>query len=1523
MHDIRTRLEQGGITREAADASFPLAAATYTHPVLAGRPVVRLTPEPLVEADKATLAVTGLALQEQTRVGHVRRRAVGFPEWPILHDPDNAQVALDLVADLKRLSPRAASKPAAAKKELDALADTLDASAPHFVPTFLEEAGRIFLDTENTSYASQMFTKAREVERRHALLIDEERHREVLMEFAHAGAISAKELTAESTRLAERLEPAKAYDRFRSLCLERVRGGLTPYSGMRKDLAKLAKAAGLKPADEEAAMAAELLRQNSIEHANASFWKNYKTAIRKAAKQDETLQAHLLGLFPWEPTVDDWIDILRSSGAIELVKQGKHPDFVRRILELATRTMWHTDSNEELAPLLDEILPHAGCTAIAVSDGWLDNIPAEAWEQLLKHDVAIDFTNYVALAYIDLKTWAGNEHRAPLPHVAASEQLQKYLFEGIERALEHSDEIAVIATDPHLHPLVVEFLTTQVEYLESAPPTADRLTTVTDVVRNFEFIDDTEIQGLLDRVRTYHGNLAEVLAETLRRGLLDEIGWPEVENAYSDRLENDPYGRVTVADCWPGVLVHNESEIELVVGNSRTEIQNWTGETIEHVIEADDQIAIVTRGRSDSKNKISWSGFREPMEVDARSVVSRTFLDASVPVPGGRLLGENTVVRPGQPTWAYDTAQFFVEGDRVWMITNDEELVEIDPDTGALGRESLPDWFEEQCRRHPDLVFNPRTSQLRPVCDETAHSPFSTADGYHRHAVFHREDDPNFALIVDADGTEFTVTGSHARSAFGVIRLPDGQPRILTSMFSDTWIIDPADGRRTQFYGLEFDSKMWWHHTRYRDLELSARLRKITADDLSDVIKHFTEPHVDDDMADSDDFEVVIADTVGQLLDIDDYVVSHEIARYAISLAQSWPGWETSSPEEAMSTALSLKDHKDILLSTMQYEWDDIDGLPVWHGTAKLGLHDKELPQPSSQWHKGPNNWIELLGCADALLALAVIPGRTAEQAQALKELWILLRDTNALEADHLIVEDMFVPHNLQPQQLPQQSLLAGLEYYGRCPLVRADGGAPITFGGSPVEIYSKREIAPSRTDLEPVFDALIERLRKDGPQPWSPEPGEAFAAASGALLTDAHLIMAGFPNFHKFESNFMPKELRTAMGLKVAEAEKAKDRLRDSREHFLRVLAAGIPDDAESVLDNGLNAHAMAAYWSEHGPATPPQLPEELANRKPQYLDENTILKVLAGEHDTWWSENVASVLWLANEVDMSDPVRSNLADVAEKLHESPSGLDNISVCYISIYRDVCRNLNQPIRDFDDPNEPIYQSGRFTRIEESWPGKTWISADLSDVTDPNDPDLLQAIDLAVMCEASTGFLWILKLFLQGSLSAYAKWLREPGEGDPHDPLAVVPELVGEVASTLKVSENAARYYLQLLAWPDPTDANVRRWNEWKKADITKAGTELVNAGAVVEAKRSRAKRKYFLPGGWTEGNPPHLPIETWKKESFGMVKMAARSKYEPMDSVITAPLPPSEWFATCWERSRGDDAPQFAELETDRRNRR
>lgn len=54
------RLEQGGITIDATDTSVPLVAASYTHPALPNRTIVRLVPEALVKAEDLALGVTGL-----------------------------------------------------------------------------------------------------------------------------------------------------------------------------------------------------------------------------------------------------------------------------------------------------------------------------------------------------------------------------------------------------------------------------------------------------------------------------------------------------------------------------------------------------------------------------------------------------------------------------------------------------------------------------------------------------------------------------------------------------------------------------------------------------------------------------------------------------------------------------------------------------------------------------------------------------------------------------------------------------------------------------------------------------------------------------------------------------------------------------------------------------------------------------------------------------------------------------------------------------------------------------------------------------------------------------------------------------------------------------------------------------------------------------------------------------------------------------------------------------------------------
>ena len=177
----------------------------------------------------------------------------------------------------------------------------------------------------------------------------------------------------------------------------------------------------------------------------------------------------------------------------------------------------------------------------------------------------------------------------------------------------------------------------------------------------------------------------------------------------------------------------------------------------------------------------------------------------------------------------------------------------------------MPDWFAEQCRRHPDLVLNPWRSQHRPVEDTTAESHFSTADGFHRHAVFYRPGDPDFCLLVDADGTEFTVTGELANKVTGILRRPNGGRWILTNESIDPVVVDPDDMTPVAVRGTRLSSDMWWHHFRVREPETSEKLRKITADEVR--------PLVEQARGNDGGVDKRLCEFVGDALNIDDPVL--------------------------------------------------------------------------------------------------------------------------------------------------------------------------------------------------------------------------------------------------------------------------------------------------------------------------------------------------------------------------------------------------------------------------------------------------------------------------------------------------------------------------------------------------------------------------------------------------------------------------------------------------------------------------
>ena len=90
--------------------------------------------------------------------------------------------------------------------------------------------------------------------------------------------------------------------------------------------------------------------------------------------------------------------------------------------------------------------------------------------------------------------------------------------------------------------------------------------------------------------------------------------------------------------------------------------------------------------------------------------------------------------------------------------------------------------------------------------------------------------------------------------------------------------------------------------------------------------------------------------------------------------------------------------------------------------------------------------------------------------------------------------------------------------------------------------------------------------------------------------------------------------------------------------------------------------------------------------------------------------------------------------------------------------------------------------------------------------------------------------------------------------GEPHDPLVSAPEIVVEVANRFAVSTDSARYFLQVLALADPTDAHVRAWNGWRKSQLDKAAAPLVVQGLLVLGAHPGAGRGRFLPGAWQDG---------------------------------------------------------------------
>ncbi|MFJ4878548.1 hypothetical protein ACIP93_25550 [Streptomyces sp. NPDC088745] len=816
--------------RDDADA---LTARTYTHPALGDRPVVRLVPGTLGEAEDLALEFLGLArTAEAPVVGQVRRETLGFPAWALVNDPANGHHALALVKDIERLGRQARTRAGAAKEGFDALGTRLGRAVPHFLPTYYEQVARLFLQAENTSYAASFFGKAREAERVHGLVVDEDRQRAVFLEFAFAGALTVKALRQYVRDLAARLEPASAWSQFRRLLVERCAAGMPPYAALPQDVRALVKAAGLERASAERDLVADLIGSPGVVRAPASFWTAYRSALVALAREDAAVRVRLLGFFPDSFSESDqdtdgesqWLALLAECGAEDLLTalpdtstaSGHAPSATVSPADWLARWEAHRRRDRATAGRSPQTLD---LTARMAHRLRADGTPVELFQGRWQRNADLDLLDLCLASGIPVAepdedgTGHGQPPALPVGNwltdtAPGARDLTAVARHPLFRALlgravgglggqrgQHSFEtgLAELAAHPVLSEILREWLTARAgEYtaargLPGLRAALQRLSPFRSVVADVA----PEAVRLLKR-----HDLLPLLASTLRTGVFDELGWPALDETYAElaaeierpagtRRQHRRSESVGVTGAWPA-LVLNTLERAVVVGPEGVLLRHtlrvpatddpWRTYAFRYV---DGELLVMWW--EDGAMRGYWS--HRPAEVftvggeqSLRWGGSGALDDVCLPLPGGgratggKALHAGDTALPPQRAVIGDGAALWREGRQGTRRV----WLEYDPATGTHGRASLPAFLRSGVLDGTRLLAE--HCQVLPLQPGLESTPFGTDGAVLGRWVRRTVTEPGTAA--PADGHRIVTGTPDGRTVALPDPLPDGGSRV-------------------------------------------------------------------------------------------------------------------------------------------------------------------------------------------------------------------------------------------------------------------------------------------------------------------------------------------------------------------------------------------------------------------------------------------------------------------------------------------------------------------------------------------------------------------------------------------------------------------------------------------------------------------------------------------------------------------------------------------------------------------------
>ena len=865
-----TRLLKAGAVLPVGTPSAPdvaidrLDARTYRSPVLA-HPVVSLVAATVAPGEDLVMEFLGFGGPAvEVDVGQALRRAPGFPGWALINDAKHARHALDVVKQMKAVARRIRSKPGHAWDGFVAIAERLGRSTAHFLPSFWEETGRMFIAAGNVTYASRSFGKAREAEKTHALQVELQTLRDSFLEFALHGAVSVKAIGEFARQLAAQHGAAVAWAAVRDLAVKRCQGGLPPWATMLTELRALAAAAKCDRDAELLKLVGELLPLAAVRRAPSSFWEAAEGSLAVLAR-DPGWMAVLLDLIPAPPDKGTgfafwWLERLETWGLVRHLQAGKLPDgtaldvaaWVERLAQHTGDTWWNRTQApdlwftvfERLAPRLVHGRPlqligrESGATdldlvhlalelGVPLADappqvrvsfalaGWAKHATSHPRRKRDPARVQADprFAAAVAAAAVD--ALGEEEYDALLPTLptllaAASAWAEQELTTAAAGALPALSAL-LQAFGKHVKPA----------FLAAAPAIAERLAAF---------------------------DPAPCLARTLRIGLIDELGWPALEQAAA-RLASGVAKRKNGDD---DLAISGEAPYAVVRNALRAEVVGPAGTVLTHDFTLpagaelagcwyrDGQLLVSVRKGYDER---WWYWSSAPQErIPHTQYTSSDFAEAQVAVPGGGTSTGYRAQRGGEREPDLSRRKLVGDGRTWWTPDRDDGagrgetvLRELDLATGDLGRASLPAWFEAVVG--PGRRLDLACSHLLPLGAHVDGSCLGGRDGLSGVRVWRTEGPPQ-AVIETIDGRRATLADASARVS-AIARWPGGGERLIIGGGGrydhiEIWSAEGLHGSDAQKApGQVCDLPLLcWHAMQPRDAGASTRLRALD-DDLA------------------------------------------------------------------------------------------------------------------------------------------------------------------------------------------------------------------------------------------------------------------------------------------------------------------------------------------------------------------------------------------------------------------------------------------------------------------------------------------------------------------------------------------------------------------------------------------------------------------------------------------------------------------------------------------------------------------